>query len=70
MEKAELCAEAMKLEAEERADLVGMLLDSFDEADHDSLTEAIRRGDELKSGAVQGIPKAEFFEEFRLSRKK
>ena len=48
MEKAELCTEALKLEAEDRADLVGMILDTFDEADPndfagDSWEEAVRR---------------------------
>lgn len=73
MEKAELCAEALKLEAEDRADLVGMILNTFDEADPndfdgDSLEEAVRRSEELKSGAVEGISENEFLEEFRASR--
>jgi putative addiction module component (TIGR02574 family) len=71
----EITAEALKLEPDEREELVALILDSLDAADpndsdEDSLTEAIRRGEELRSGSVEGIPMEEFVEEFRASRRK
>jgi hypothetical protein len=73
MKLSELGVEAMKLDEGDRAELAAMILDSLDGADpndsnEDSLTEAIRRGDELWSGAVTGIEKEEFLNEFRASR--
>jgi hypothetical protein len=52
-----------------------MILDSLggadpNDSDEDSLTEAIRRGDELWSGAVKGIPEEEFMREIRAMRAK
>lgn len=71
----QITAEALKLEPDEREKLVALILDSLDgadpnDSDEDSLTEAIRRGEELRSGAFEGIPMEEFVEEFRASRRK
>ena len=75
MKLFEIGIEAMKLNDVDRADLAAMILDSLDGADpndsnEDSLTEAIRRGEELWSGLVKGIPEEEFMEEFRALRAK
>ena len=72
---AEIQEEAMKLDDWDRAELAGKILDSLGGADPgdddaDSLAEAIRRGEELKSGKVQPISKDELFDEFRKSRGK
>jgi hypothetical protein len=72
----EIGAKALKLNEEPRADLLSLLLDGFggpdphDAPGGDSLSEAIRRGDELKSGVVTGIPEDEFMGEIRASRGK
>lgn len=72
---SELQAEALKLTAEERAQLVGSILDSLpgpdpNDSDQDSLAEAIQRGEELKSGTVPGISEDDLISEFRASRSK
>jgi putative addiction module component (TIGR02574 family) len=72
---SEIQAEALKLTAEERAQLVGSILDSLpgadpNDSDHDSLAEAIHRGEELKSGKVTGLSEDELMSEFRASRRK
>lgn len=51
---SELQAEALKLTEEERLQLVGSILESLpaadpNESDRDNLSEAIQRGEELKS---------------------
>ena len=71
----EITAEALKLEPGESEELVALIVDSLDGADpndldENSLIEAIRRGEELRSSAVEGIPMEEFVEEFRASRRK
>jgi putative addiction module component (TIGR02574 family) len=75
MKFSEIGIEAMKLSEGDRADLAAMILDSLggadpNDSDGDSLTEAIRRGDELWSGAVKGIPEEEFMREIRAMRAK
>jgi hypothetical protein len=75
MKLSEIGIEVMKLNEGDRADLAAMILDSLGGADpnvsdEDSLTEAIRRGDELWSGAVKGIPEEEFMREIRAMRAK
>ena len=70
---SELRTEALKLSEEERADLVGAILDSLpgpdpNDADQDSLTEAILRGEELKSGQVKGLTEDELLSEICASR--
>lgn len=72
---SEVQAEALKLSDEERAELVGTILDSLPGADpsdsnEDCLTDAIRRGEELKSGTVKGISEDELMDEIRSSRQK
>jgi putative addiction module component (TIGR02574 family) len=73
MELAEIEVQVMKLSEEDRADLAAMIWDSLDgadpnDSDEDSLTEAIRRGEELWSGAVVGLSKEELLNEIRASR--
>jgi hypothetical protein len=73
MKLSEIGIEALKLNEGDRADLAAMLLDSLDgadpnDSDEDSLTEAIRRGDELWSGAVKGLTKEELLNDIRASR--
>jgi putative addiction module component (TIGR02574 family) len=75
MKLSEIEAAVMKLDEGDRADLAAMILDSLDgadpnDSDEDSLTEAKRRGEELRSGAVNGIPEEEFMAEFRALRAK
>jgi putative addiction module component (TIGR02574 family) len=75
MKLSEIEAAVMKLDEGDRADLAAMILDSLDgadpnDSDEDSLTEAKRRGEELWSGKVKGIPEEEFMEEFRALRAK
>ncbi len=75
MKLSEIGIEVMKLSEGDRADLAAMILDSLggadpNDSDEDSLTEAIRRGDELWSGAVKGIPEEEFMREIRAMRAK
>jgi hypothetical protein len=75
MKLSEIGIEVMKLNEGDRADLAAMILDSLggadpNDSDEDSLTEAIRRGDELWSGAVKGIPEEEFMREIRAMRAK
>jgi putative addiction module component (TIGR02574 family) len=73
MKVTEIGAEALKLGIGERADLAALILDSLEgadpnDSDEDSLTEAVRRGDELRSGVVQGIAEREFMAQIRASR--
>lgn len=73
MKLSEISALAMTLDEGDRADLAALILDSLDgadpnDSDEDSLTEAKRRGEELRSGAVIGIPEEEFMAEFRAMR--
>jgi hypothetical protein len=73
MKLSEISALAMTLDEGDRADLAALILDSLDgadpnDSDEDSLTEAKRRGEELGSGAVIGIPEEEFMAEFRAMR--
>ncbi len=75
MKLSEIEAAVMKLDEGDRANLAAMILDSLDGADpndsnEDSLTEAKRRGEELWSGVVKGIPEEEFMAEFRAMRAK
>ncbi len=75
MKLSEIEAAVMKLDEGERADLAAMILDSLDgadpnDSDEDSLIEAMRRGEELRSGKVQGIPEEKLMEEFRAMRAK
>lgn len=72
---SELQAEVLKLTAEERVQLVGSILDSLpgadpNDSDQDSLAEAIHRGEELKSGKVNGLSEDELMSEFRAARRK
>ena len=65
----------MKLDESERAELMHLIMDSLEgadpnDSDEDSLTEAIRRGEELKAGKDEGIPEAEFMAEFRAERER
>lgn len=75
MKLSEISALAMTLDEGDRADLAALILDSLDgadpnDSDEDSLTEAKRRGEELRSGAVIGIPEEEFMADFRAMRAK
>ena len=75
MKLSEISALAMTLDEGDRADLAALILDSLDgadpnDSDEDSLTEAKRRGEELRSGTVKGIPEKEFMAEFRALRVK
>lgn len=75
MKLSEISALAMTLDEGDRADLAALILDSLDgadpnDSDEDSLTEAKCRGEELRSGAVKGIPEEEFMAEFRAMRAK
>jgi hypothetical protein len=75
MKVAEIGEEAMKLDEEQRIELASLILESLEgadpnDSDEDSLTEAIRRGGELRSGKVKGVPVEEFLAEFRAERAK
>jgi len=75
MKLSEIGIEVMKLNDGDRVELAAMILDSLEgadpnDSDEDSLTEAKRRGEELWSGAVKGIPEEEFMREFRAMRAK
>lgn len=66
MSVAEITAHLLQLSVEDRAEITGQLLDSLDAADpndfdSDSLTEAIRRSEELKQGIVQPITEEELW---------
>lgn len=64
----ELEAEALKLPVHERARLAEALIASLDEEDEiaDAWTEeAERRYEELRSGAVEGIPSEDVFSRLR-----
>jgi putative addiction module component (TIGR02574 family) len=73
MQVKELEAAALELSDEEKSNLVSTILNSFDspdphDSDENSLTEAIRRGDEIRSGALAAIPEKEFMDEIRSLR--
>jgi len=59
-ELSEIQQAALKLSAEERAELAVFLLGGLDEAPHVSDEEALRRRDELASGVVTGLSRDEF----------
>lgn len=66
MSVAEITTQLLQLSVEDRAEITGQLLDSLDAADpndfdSDSLTEAIRRSEELKQGIVQPITEEELW---------
>ena len=66
----QITAEALNLPTEVRAELVERLATSLDTAELTEIdkrwaAEAKRRGDELLSGQVQGIPGEEVFAETR-----
>lgn len=64
-------AEALKLPSHERARLAEVLIASLDEEDEWAdawAVEADRRFQELRSGAVKGIPADEVFAEIRARR--
>jgi hypothetical protein len=69
----ELKREALALDPSSRANLARDLLVSLDdlseaEVERLWLDEAVRRDDEIVSGAVQGIPMDEVFAEARATR--
>jgi hypothetical protein len=62
-----------KLSYGDRAELVSVIVDSFDDADipddhEDSLSVALQRSAELKSGAEDGITVDELWESIQASR--
>ena len=64
----ELAAQAMELPTEARAQLAEMLIESLDPAEIADIerqwaTEATRRGDEIRSGAVKPLPADDVFRE-------
>jgi putative addiction module component (TIGR02574 family) len=74
MSIAEIREEALRLSEEDRAELVALIVDSFEGADPndtdaDSLAEARARSEELSSGKVVGISETAFFEAIRDARK-
>ena len=71
---SELETEALRLTEDDRLKLVTSILDNLGGSDpggpgEDSLTEAITRGAELKSGQVKGVSAEELSSEFREIRK-
>ena len=73
MSVTEIRDQLLSLGQADRAELIGWVIDSLEGADpndsnQDSLTEAIVRGKELESGAVEAVPKEEFLDEIRRSR--
>jgi hypothetical protein len=73
MQAAEINEAALQLSDEEKTNLVVLILDSLggadpNDSDDDSLSEAIRRGDEIRSGSVDPIPEAEFMKLVRSDR--
>ncbi len=73
MKLEEIGTEALKLDELERAELIDLLKDSLEgadpnDSDEDSLTEAIRRGEDLWSGKVRGLTKEELFAGIRAER--
>lgn len=65
-------AEALKLPSHERARLAEVLIASLDEEDEVARAwadEAERRYEELRSGAVQGVPADEVFARIRARRR-
>jgi len=70
MSANEVEAEALKLPSSERARLAEVLIASLDEEDEVARAwadEAERRSEELRSGAVTGIPAEEVFARIRAS---
>lgn len=68
MSLQELESEALKLPSHERARLAEALIASLDEEDEISAAwadEAERRDEDLRSGAVKGVPAEEVFERIR-----
>ncbi|HET6566769.1 MAG TPA: addiction module protein [Rhodothermales bacterium] len=68
MSVQELEAEVLKLPGHERARLAEVLIASLDEEDEIARAwaeEAERRYEELRSGAVEGIPAQEVFKRIR-----
>ena len=62
-------AQALKLPSHERARLAEALIASLDEEDeiaHAWAEEAERRCEELRSGAVSGVPAEEVFSRMRI----
>ncbi len=62
--------QVLSLDDADKAEVIGLLLDSLagadpHDADLDSLSEAIQRGEELASGAVRGLSKDEFWQGLR-----
>ena len=73
MSITEIRDQVLRLDDEDRAELIGSILESLAGADpndrnQDSLAEAKVRGEELASGVVAGIPKKQFLDEIRNSR--
>ncbi len=71
MTKLDVEAEASELPSHERARLAEVLIASLDEEDgwpHAWAAEVDRRHEELRSGAVKGIPADEVFAEIRARR--
>jgi hypothetical protein len=65
-----LLEQALSLDAADKAEFIGIVLDSFEapdpsDNDLDSLSEAILRSEELKSGAVKGLTQEEFWRNLR-----
>jgi putative addiction module component (TIGR02574 family) len=68
MTNLDIEAEALKLPSHERARLAELLIASLDEEDEWAqawAAEAERRYEELKSGAVTGVPAEEVFARLR-----
>jgi putative addiction module component (TIGR02574 family) len=64
----ELAAQAMELPTEARAQLAEMLIDSLDpielaDIERQWAAEAVRRGEEMRSGAVKPLPADDVFQE-------
>ena len=73
MSITEIRDEALRLDEEDRAELVASILESLDgadpnDSDEDSLAEARRRGEELASGDVKGLSEEECLADIRSSR--
>ena len=67
--------EILSMDDEDRAEIIGLLLESMDGADPndanlDSVSEAILRSEELDSGVVQALSQEEFWRSIRAGRGK
>jgi hypothetical protein len=65
-----LIEQALSMDAADKAEFVGIVLDSLDapdphDHDLDSLSEAILRSKELNSGAVKALTQEEFWRNLR-----